>query len=262
MIRRDDQNDWLLIRQVEHARLSAEIAAVWGNESVEPLPVPELLLPAIHDHDVGWKEWAASPGVDPETGCPRNFTEMPMAVSTALWSTSIEVCAAPAPLAGTWVSRHFCWLAEQARESRQDITEEVAAIDDFLDDQTSRQQAWRREIQLQWQEAAGNFSLDDVDVLILEGLQYVQFFDRVSLWLCCSPAEMPFDTERPGGESIRLTPGSSGRVVLTPYPLSVDRLELSVSAHRIEARRYANDAELQRAIDAAEIEELRWELTR
>jgi len=262
MIRRDDQNNWLLIRQVEHARLSAEIAAVWGNESVEPLPVPELLLPAIRDHDVGWNEWAASPGVDPETGSPRNFTEMPMAISTALWSTSIEVCAAQAPLAGIWVSRHFCWLAEQARETRQDIADEVAAIDDFLDDQTSRQQDWCHEIQLQWQEVAGNFSLNDVKGLISEGLQYVQFFDRVSLWLCCSPAEKPFDTERPGGESIRLTPGKSGGVTLSPYPLSVDRLELSASADRIEARCYANDRELQQAIEAAESEELRWVLSR
>ena len=37
MIRRDDGGDWLLIDQIQHARLAAEIARAWGNDRFKPL---------------------------------------------------------------------------------------------------------------------------------------------------------------------------------------------------------------------------------
>jgi hypothetical protein len=161
MIRRDDGRDWLLISQVDHARLAGEIAAVWGSAAVPSLPVPELLVPAVRDHDEGWRDWERRPQVDPDTGRPRDFTEMPMAVSTAIWGRSIEACAG-SPLGGLWVSLHFCWLAEKAWENRRDRPEELAAVESFLDDQAARQQEWKRQ-------AAPLAAADELDGLIETG---------------------------------------------------------------------------------------------
>ena len=92
MIRRNCDSDWLLISQVDHARVAETLAAAWGNSDVPNLPEREELVPAIRDHDEGWLDWEQSPTVDEETGRPRNFTEMPMEVSTRIWEKSIAVC--------------------------------------------------------------------------------------------------------------------------------------------------------------------------
>ena len=54
MIRRQDKNNWLLIDQVSHARIAADLARAWGNENdVAPLPMLKQLLAAIRWHDEG-----------------------------------------------------------------------------------------------------------------------------------------------------------------------------------------------------------------
>ena len=254
MIRRDDKGDWLLISQVEHARIAAELAAVWGNDNVPALPVAEWLVPAIHHHDDGWNVWEQSPTVDPATSKPRDFTEMPMSVATSIWSASIEACANTGTLGGVWVSKHFCWLAERAQESRKDEPAELTPIQEFLQTQADDQARWK-------QLAAVSFEQHELDALIEAGFRYVQFFDRISLWLCCAQRSEPFEIDNPGGGKISLTPLDSNRFTIDPWPLSVDVMSLAVDARRIPARDYASDAELHGAISAASPEFLTWELS-
>lgn len=302
MIRRDDDDHWLLISQVDHAQVAAEIAAAWGNERIAGLPLPELLVTAIRHHDDGWREWARSPRVDPETGQPRNFTEMPMREATVLWSQSIAVCSGEAdtpqksdetpgrlsPLAGLWVSRHFCWLAAKAIESRQDDIEDCRALQRFLDTQSELQTVLRRQ-------AARDFESRglELDGLIENGFRCLQFFDGLSLWLCCAQRSEPLDFEIPGGQTarvaeggcgsgfrnqgnterrsppasqaalqaVRLEPQTPSRIVVTPYPLSVAHLELAVEARRIPARRYADDNDLHAALRDAPTVRLNWLLS-
>src|ERR1700685_1108206 len=131
MIRRDDRGDWLIIEQVEHARLVGELANAWGNERVAPLAAYPGLVWGIEHHDDGWSAWDAAPAVHPETGIPRSFLEMRMCDSTAIWTRSIAVCSAH-PLAGIGVSRHFCYLARQAGEREWASADDREAIDRFL----------------------------------------------------------------------------------------------------------------------------------
>ena len=275
MIRRDDGDDWLLMSQVDHAHLASEIAAVWGNDVVASLPVPDLLVPAIRDHDEGWRDWEQTPAIDPETCKPRDFTEMPMRIATAIWSKSIEACGrempshavrpnmyeltplrpATSPLGGIWVSRHFWWLAAKARESRQENAEDTAAIEGFLDAQLKLQAEWR-------EEARDQFDEHDLNHLIEIGFRYVQFFDLFSLWLCCAQHTQIYEMEVPGNGPIHLTPLSSHEIAADPFPLSVDRLELTVPARRIPIRRNADDAELHAALQNAPTERLSWTIVR
>lgn len=92
MIRRDTEAGWILISQVDHAHLAAEIAGVWGNDRITHLPEIDCLLPAIRDHDDGWQEWERLPDIHPESHFPRNFTEMPPEDATRIWTRSIELC--------------------------------------------------------------------------------------------------------------------------------------------------------------------------
>src|SRR4051794_14930642 len=112
MIRRDDRDRWLLISQVDHARLAAEVAGAWGNARfARPEPVA-WTLPAIAHHDDGWAAWERRPRIDPGTGKPFSFFEMPIADSIDLWRSSIARCAQESDFGGAIVSRHFSHLAE------------------------------------------------------------------------------------------------------------------------------------------------------
>jgi hypothetical protein len=341
MIRRNDGNDWLLIAQADHARLAADIARVWGNDDVPSLPLPDQLVAAIRDHDDGWREWEQSPEIDPATGGPRDFTEMPMSAATRIWSKSIfsSACGDPSHadalhrcrqffdsrqlrftleramvldtvlsfrhgfqieelldelpqvtrptvyrtvkllhdagvirrgvdgamepavarvgssrLGGLWVSRHFCWLAEKARESRDDVPDDLAAIERFLSEQAELQQKWT-------DQGVREFAGEELPRLIETGYRYLQFFDRISLWLCCTENPHPIEMALPGIEPIRLIPQAGETIVVEPFALRVESLELSVDASRVPAHRYDQD-HLQQVIAAAPSERLSWSLRR
>lgn len=163
--------------------------------------------------------------------------------------------AGSSPLGGIWVSRHFTYLAEQARESRREDPRDLAAISRFLAEQHTLRREWTTD-------SLRDFAGEELERLIETGFRYVQFFDRVSLWLCCAKTTEAVQMELPGREPVRFAPRDSQNIVVEPFPLSAHRLELSVSARRVPARRYDDDDDLRRTIRQAPRERLRWTLRR
>jgi hypothetical protein len=254
MIRRDDRGDWLIIPQIEHARLAGELALAWGNERVRSLAdFPKLLWGVAH-HDDGWREWDEAPRLKPETGFPRNFMEMRMRDSTAIWTKSIAICSAD-PLAGIAVSRHFCYLSRQVQSSGHADADDLAAIDQFLDEQAGIEPTLSNRARSQ---DVGTRSHDDFEKLCDFGFRTVRFFDSVSLWLCCSQQQQPALLTAPLGEAVRLIPQGSGLIAIDPYPLGVDSLVLEAPVRRLAARRYGSDAKLQVSLQTAPVETLAW----
>jgi hypothetical protein len=254
MIRRDDREDWLIIDQIEHARLAGELARVWGDERSGLFALFPKLVWGVSHHDDGWSAWDAAPRLHPKTGFPRSFLEMRMRDSTAIWTRSIAVCSAD-PLAAVAVSRHFCHLAGQVRDSGRADADDLESIDRFLHEQSVVQLGLADEARATGAGAEANGNLEKSFDL---GCRTVQFFDRVSLWLCCAPRQQPEQFAAPLGETVRLIPNNPAQIAVEPYPLCVDSLLLETPARRIAARRYANDAELQTALRAAPTERLSW----
>lgn len=255
MIRRDDGHDWLLISQVDHARLAGEIAAAWGNNETPPLPCPEWLVTAVRCHDDGWREWEGSPRIDPASGRPRDFLEMLMVEATAIWSWSIAACAR-VPMGSLWVSRHFQHLARLALNSRSD-RDDIAALERFLANQ--------RDVEHEGRSTAAGLSLTDEDYeqLADRGFRYVQMFDHMSLWLCCALRSKPQEFAVPFSADIRLVPTDDGStIIIEPWPLRVDELPLTVPGRRIAASVFANDLEYRDSLDASTPSKLHWILKR
>lgn len=342
MIRRDAGEQWLLISQVDHARVAADLAMAWGNDDVARLPLAEWLVPAVRDHDEGWRTWETAPTVT-EDGVPRQFTEMSVDVANEIWGRSIEISASgfgslaealrrlrseggevtpddaavldavlrhrgtcsverltaevvgegdlgteavtaslarferkgvirqlpaivggPAfeimipttgnsPLGGIWVSKHFCALAEGAKERLADDTGETAKIDAFLAEQASRQTAWTA--------AAHEFAGDELDRVIDTGFRYVQFFDRISLWLCMAERAEPWDAALSSSLALTFTPISPREITVSPWPFRSGALEVSTPAMQLPARAFSDDADLRDALADADRTTLRWVLT-
>lgn len=255
MIRRNvntenQQPAWLLISQVEHARLSGELAEHWKLTPTDAMPsfIPlvsrEELLPAIYHHDDGWLQWEESPEVDPQTGRPLAFTEMPLRVALDIWRHSIDKAVEIGPLAAWVVAGHFTALLSHSHEAKEPFA--IAWLEEYDVHRHEWLQAW-----ISSDPAAHTQNLAET------GLRQLQLFDYLSLWLCMAErtTSQAFDT--PGGCQLTLSPQAVGAVIqLSPWPLKVDHLELSVSGHLVPAQAYPSSSSL--ASKAYQTQKIAW----
>jgi hypothetical protein len=243
MIRREglssvDEGEWILISQIDHAHLAGKLAEHWGAADIV-LPVPHAELWAIHHHDDGWREWEQTPDIEPRAGRPRQFTEMPVEDSLAIWTASIEIACQADNLAGFVVAGHFCALARRSPAWRNGTAQgaKVARFITHFEDQAAIwQQAWHGE----------NPATNTVEIA-RRALARLQFFDSLSLWFCCAPASEPERIESPDGPPLTLASVDPRRVQLSPWPLAVPNLNLEIPARAVAVRRYRDSADLARA---------------
>src|SRR5262245_37339771 len=114
MIRRNypldgEPTHWLLISQVEHARLSRQLAEQWKISESSSAFSAEL-LDAIEHHDDGWRVWETQPRLDPVHGRPISFMELEPEEAILIWDRSIATAASIGPLAAWVVAGHFAAL--------------------------------------------------------------------------------------------------------------------------------------------------------
>ncbi|MFV2070379.1 MAG: DUF3891 family protein, partial [Pirellulales bacterium] len=215
MIRRDatDPDDgsprWILIPQVEHARLAARLVEAWDGRSIAEHPARAEVLAAIAHHDDGWERWERSPKVDRDSGRPIAFDEMPLGESLAIWRSSIDGCRALGNLAPWMVAGHF-----------------HARLLDSSKAHTAEADAWWQEIepqQARWLEAWLAQSPARHDQAAAEvALAYLQAFDAVSLWFCCAERSEPHRWTAPGDLTLSMIPTQPDQVIVEPWPLRTD----------------------------------------
>lgn len=280
MIRRDittssGQPAWLLISQVEHARLSGALASQWQARDLSPYTwqggaveaaTREEIVAAIVHHDDGWAAWEAAPGIDPQHGRPYSFmSELPLGESLAIWDASIASAGAIGPLAAWMVARHF---RELLATSESDHGPQQPLADQWIDTVDRRCADWLA----QWQRTVAEPS----PTIAQRALALLQATDVLSLWLCCRcPVEVdagdpdlhPFTLHWPEKSvgPYRLTPQRPGRrtahgwtVVAAPWPFTTSTLVESLEAAVLPVDRYQTNEELSQAQRAAQVG---WELS-
>ncbi len=166
-----------------------------------------------------------------------------------------------APFGGMWVSQFFCNLAKRARDHREDEND-LQAIETFLNEQQEFQQLLLKTIYDNQTETLKQFDREGVVDWKTEGLQWLQFFDRLSLWLCCQHESKTFHIETPDGTKLHLTPLPSHEIAIDPFPFEGDKLHLSTSAKSIPKRKYLSEEELHNTITSAPLKELDWSLVK
>ena len=156
---------------------------------------------------------------------------MPLGESLSIWRSSIDGCRGLGNLAPWMVAGHF-----------------RARLLDSSKAHTADADAWWREIepkQARWLEAWLAESPERHDRAAAEvALAYLQAFDAVSLWFCCAERSERHRWTAPGDVTLSMTPVSSDRVIIEPWPLRTDTLELAVSGESVPATPYADQAAL------------------
>jgi|tagenome__1003787_1003787.scaffolds.fasta_scaffold20916813_2 hypothetical protein len=170
MIRRelrlnDNAAIWLLVSQVEHARMSGELVRSWREEFS-----PDV-VEAIAHHDDGWAAWESEPKFNPKIGAPYSFLEMPVAESLVIWDNSIASARKFGPLAGYIVAGHFYNLLADS-----DHAKEPPAIA-WLTAKRKVRTSWLDE----WIRADRSHTLEYAKT----AQQMLPTADLFSLWLCC-----------------------------------------------------------------------------
>lgn len=257
MIRRDIRlaegaAGWMLISQVEHARISAHLAShcrgPFGppgargdrDDSPDLDAVRTEVLDAIALHDDGWADWERAPRLDAKLGRPLSFMELETNESLAIWSRSIESAAARGPLAAWMVAGHFSWLLGHSESSRG----EASALA-WRDEMSRRRENWFTA----WRAIDPNLRTRD---LADAALQWLWTFDVASLWFCNSAAAgdeaaaaaTQFNTTGEGTPlemRFRSRPAAQGAAA-TAMPWRFDAAHLAVEADGliVPAMCYAN----------------------
>ncbi|MBI84732.1 MAG: hypothetical protein CMJ81_16180 [Planctomycetaceae bacterium] len=236
MIRRElrpkgGSSQWLLVPQVEHASLAWALARAWGLLPFVESTSRNTLVQTIRRHDDGWADWDQQPQVDPQTGKPRAFTEMPLQAAHDIWTRSIDSCRDLGPLAQFLVAAHFIALRRHGDSSAS--AEAIRFVDKF----ERRCQEWL----LEWQSLEPTQNTLDA---ARRALRFLQMFDEMSLWFCCADRNDDKPFQDPDGQTFVYRPVGSSHVTCSPWPFRKSQILLSVTGRVVPRTRYTGSDHL------------------
>ena len=232
IVRERTDGSLILICQTDHAKLSGQCAAHWGNgDFARPQPY-EAVARAAMFHDSGWYDYEASPSIAPDSGKPLNFLQVAWdkpqrrAFEWAIeWMTRID------PYSGLLVSKHrtglqrgrYGKMAHPQAFNTQNLPEDN---EDFL----ARN------------EAAQAIKLRDYDEAVFwTNYQLMQTFDFVSLFICnreviddyIEPVPTSYDG-RSAPVKLALKTIEPNRIAVDPYPFDADPLRVQLLRREVD----------------------------
>ena len=230
----------ICIGQPAHAWVSGQLARAWRG--VEPR---EEVCLAAEQHDIGMAAWDAEPELNPSTGRPYGFTEMPLETHLGLWTRAPGLALAQGRYLALLVSMHGSALYEM-RDLGRMADAEASAVRDYLDVQRALQLALRTSLGVGEEEAARNQRL-------------LWTWDFLSLALCLDWAPTGIDDVPIAGErAARLELSSEGgALALNPWPFAADRVRLRCDG-RVLAGRFDDEQHMRAALAQAPWVTLEW----
>jgi uncharacterized protein DUF3891 len=192
----------------------------------DPQPTEEVILAATQ-HDAGMADWDAAPELNTETGLPQSFMEMSLHTHLELWTHAPYRVLPQSRYAAVLVSMHGTALYEMRR--RKDD-----AILRYLEEQHALQAR-----------LGGDFDEDE----LRRDQRLLWAWDFLSLGLC-----LRWEDRSVNGLTLR-------EGTIEPWPFASDGVQLHTEGRRLEGR-FAGEAEMRAALDAAPWVRLDFDLTR
>jgi Protein of unknown function (DUF3891) len=270
MIRRElPDGTVLMIPQENHADVSAQFAAHWGNaEFAKPNPYESVVFGTIY-HDSGHREVEAGLPVDVELGRPYGMRDMPPAAKREdANAANVKWISARDPYAGLLAAMHRTGLRKRrydtVRSAERDYTASPgdehlgmdAAFEDL--DESLREH------------------LNTLDAPARDSLWFnyrlLQVYDLLSLYVCCDGYEngnlkpsglsaVPVAYGEPEEKEVRITPAGSNSVRLAPFPFDAAPLTISVLARHMAPVDARSESDVRGAYYRAPRELLSWQFT-
>ena len=225
-----------VIEQVDHARMSGQLAEVFGNDSFAT-PIPhDLLIYIVAHHDEGWESVDALCEQSPTTGLPHHLTQTPLPYLVKTSKASPDFNEAHHAFCGLLSSMHtyglfngryglsdFIFIDKIASDSKQAVT-------DMLDNELERQARLKKELSSKAESAAWV-----EEAPLMNNYKLLQFFDTLSLYFHMTHVEARGESEFlhiPDGKgtdhTLTIKHTSDGAYALAPFPFKGNEITVSV----------------------------------
>jgi Protein of unknown function (DUF3891) len=227
---REEAGGWIAIGQPAHAWVSGQLARAWGNERfAAPEPREEVCL-AAEQHDLGMAAWDAAPALNPDTGRPRSFMELPPATHLELWTAAPVLARTQSRYAALLVSLHGETLFRMRDLDRQPRVV-ARAIRRYLEDQRAVQDALLTTLR-----EDPHYARHATPVAVHRNRRLVAAWDGLSLALCM--ARYPWtqlDVPASGDDDdAELTVAGDGtRATVDPWPFAAERVRVRCDGRRL-----------------------------
>lgn len=223
-----------VMTQIDHARLSGEFAAAFGNEIFSPLnPEDPMVYVAAH-HDDGWDETDAACLMDSQTGLPFHLTQTPLTELVKTSARSPQSNEDFHPYSGLMSSMHTYGLFNGRYGLSDKIfidlipTEHKQAVEAMLAKEVARQARIKANFL-----GSAEAHLVSEDTLF-SNYKLLQFFDTLALYFhMVHPAARGISTflnvPRSIGQDVVITlePVADDVFALDPYPFRETDLNFS-----------------------------------
>ncbi|MGB7034177.1 MAG: DUF3891 family protein [Xanthobacteraceae bacterium] len=234
----------LLICQTDHAKLSGQCAAHWGNDIfVRPRPY-EAVVRAAMFHDSGWYDYEANPSVAAQTGRPLNFMQVAWSgPQRRAFEWAIDWMSRIDPYSGLLIGKHRTGL-QRGRYGKVEHPKFYNASnlpednEDFL--------ARNEEVQ------ARELRRHD-EAVFWTNYQLLQAFDLISLFICNNDQVddyiEPVPTSYGNSAFVKLALKSVGpnTISVDPYPFNVGELRVQLVRRRLSQTTFPDDAAFREA---------------
>jgi hypothetical protein len=258
------------ITQENHADVSAQLAAHWGNGVFAPLKPYDTVLFATTFHDSGHRNVDAEIPWDIEHCRPYGHRNVPAERRKPEWmAANTEWLGSRDPYSAVLVSMHHNGLRKQRYDTIKSWQTGAQPAD--ADTFAGIDRAFA-DLEPRWQAEATTLGLDDPAARRAFWSNYcmLQVFDLLSLYLCLdgwkgdemietSLTGLPLAYEGNAVADIRLIPSGQGKVRIDPYPLDAP-ITVFAPARVIEPVPYGSEEEARVAFYAAPRQMLSWDL--
>ncbi len=218
IVRNQHKETALCISQVHHSAMTGELARLW-NEAFMPLPsnVADIVL-AAGLHDIGWQDWEENPPLNPETGHPYDFLQMPKFDHLDIWQKGYIHTHPFGRLISLLVFRHNTYLAEQ-QPIEGLSSEKQKAYQVFF--QTSK--ALKNDLIASLRKHDG---LNPTDNELNLMNSFILFWDYLSLRMCMGAERNPFGLPPELNHvKFELIPGKlEEEFILDPWPFNTHEI--------------------------------------
>ncbi len=231
----EDERTVTAIGQASHAWISGQLARAW---SPRPEPFEQVAL-AAEQHDVGMAEWDLRPTLNPDTGLPHSFLELPVQTHIDLWARAPYKLLTQSRYAALLVSMHGAAL-QRLRDLDKLSPADRALVVAYMEDQLRLQERLTELLAADREQLARNQRL-------------VWAWDSFSLAVC-------LDWETTTVDGIELTRVGTHRFTFSPWPLATSELHVYGEGRRLHGR-FETELELHEALANAPAAELRFTLT-
>lgn len=269
MIRRElPDGTVLMIPQENHADVSAQFAAHWGNaDFATPDPYGSVVFATIY-HDSGHREVEAGLPVDVELGRPYGMRDMPAAAKREdANQANVRWIAAHDPYAALLAAMHRTGLRKRRYDTVRSAERDYASASG---DEPLGMDAAFADL-----DDALRVHLDALDARAHEHLWFnyrlLQVYDLLSLYVCCDGydsgslkpsglSRVPVAYSSADEAEVRIIPTGANNLRLDPYPLDASPLTISVLARPMAPVNATCEADVRGAYHRAPRELVSWQL--